>query len=213
MKKRQPRAGAKRYYVGAAVLAAGGLLVLSPIAFNGHEAPVPASTFSASDPDQAGPEEVPVVEGTRVVIPSLDLAVAWRETGIADTGIMDIPLAPTAGWYDQSARPGSAEGVTIIAAHVDYPDRSLTPFGRLVDVKKGASVHVADNEGVVHEYKVTALETFNQAKLPDKIFTRSGPPALVIVTCSGKAVEEPETTGGQWGYENNLVVTAELVTH
>ena len=189
-----------------------GLLILSPVFAGEHEAPVPASTFSASDPDTTGRQETPVVDGTRVVIPSLDIAVAWRETGIEDTGTMDIPLAPTAGWYDQSAPPGSAEGATVIAAHVDYPDQSLTPFGRLANIQKGASVFVADEAGAVHEYRVTSLETFNQQLLPDRIFTRTGNPVLVMVTCSGKAVKKPEAEGGQWGYQNNLVVTAELVT-
>lgn len=212
MKNRQPRTGVKRYYAGAAVLAAGGILLLSSVPFGGHEAPVPASTFSASDPDTASRQETPVVEGTRVVIPSLDIAVAWRETGIADTGIMDIPLAPTAGWYDQSSVPGSAEGTAVIAAHVDYPDQALTPFGRLAEIQKGASVFVADQAGAVHEYRVISRETFNQQLLPDRIFTRAGDPLLVMVTCSGKAVEEPEAEGGQWGYQNNLVVTAELVS-
>lgn len=202
----------KRYYAGAAALAAAGLLALSPAAFGTHEAPVPASTFNVSDPDTEGRQETPVVEGTRVVIPTLDIAVAWRETGIADTGIMDIPLAPTAGWYDKSAAPGSAEGTTVIAAHVDYPDRSLTPFGRLAEVRKGASVFVADQAGTVHEYRVISLETFNQQLLPDRIFTRTGDPLLVMVTCSGKALQEPESEGGRWGYQNNLVVTAEPVS-
>lgn len=211
MKTRQPRPGAKRYFAGAAVLAAGGLLVLSSGSVMGHTAPVPPATFTTADPDTASPREAPVMEGTRVVIPALDIAVAWRETGIADTGIMDIPQAPTAGWYDQSARPGDETGTAVIAAHVDYPDRTLTPFGRLANIQKGESVFVADAEGVVHEYRVTAMETFNQTALPGSIFTREGPPRLVLVTCSGKAVQKPEDEAGQWGYENNLVVTAEPV--
>jgi LPXTG-site transpeptidase (sortase) family protein len=202
------------YAAGALVLAAmaGALLTSALQTPPVHSAPQAASTFQENDPDTwAGNGTKPIIaDGTRVLIPSLGIEVPWTEAGLHD-GLLEIPSAPTAGWYNQSAKPGSAAGTTIIAAHVDYPDQSLTPFGHLAEAKKGAPVYVVGDAGKVYEYKITALSQTRQTTLPQSIFTRAGAPRLVLVTCAGKSLPESQRAGAQWGYEDNLLLTAELV--
>lgn len=208
------RVGWKGYAAGALVLSAlSGALVTSALQTPPvHSAPQAASTFQDTDPDTwAGNGSKPVVAGgTRVLIPSLGVEVPWTEVGLHD-GLLEVPSAPTAGWYNQSAKPGSSAGTTIIAAHVDYPDQTLTPFGHLAEAKKGAPVYVVGDTGKVHEYKITALSQTKQTTLPQSIFTRAGAPRLVLVTCAGKSLPDSQRAGAQWGYEDNLVITAELV--
>ncbi|HEX9227039.1 MAG TPA: class F sortase [Arthrobacter sp.] len=208
------RAGWKAYAAGALVLSAlSGALITSALQTPPvHSAPQAASTFQDTDPDTwegNGPKPV-VTGGTRVLIPSLGVEVPWTEVGLND-GLLEVPSAPTAGWYNQSAQPGSAAGTTIIAAHVDYPDQTLTPFGHLAQAKKGAPVYVVGDNGKVHEYKISSLSQTRQTTLPQSIFTRAGAPRLVLVTCAGKSLPDSQRAGAQWGYEDNLVITAELV--
>jgi sortase (surface protein transpeptidase) len=213
-RKGRPGRGAIAYASGAFVLAAlSGALVASALqAPPVHSAPQAAVQFQAGDPDTwTGDAAKPAVDGgARVIIPSLGIEVPWTEVGIHD-GLLDVPSAPTAGWYNQSAAPGADAGTTVIAAHVDYPDQTLTPFGHLAQANKGAPVYVVGETGKVHQYKITALSQTRQTTLPQSIFTRAGAPRLVLVTCAGKSLPESQRSGAQWGYEDNLLVTAELV--
>ena len=208
------RVGWKGYAAGALVLAAmaGALVTSALLTPPVHSAPQAGSTFQETDPDtwEGGGSKPVVAGGTRVLIPSLGVEVPWTEVGIHD-GLLDVPSAPTAGWYNQSAKPGAAAGTTVIAAHVDYPDQTLTPFGHLAQAKKGAPVYVVGDTGKIHEYKITALSQTKQTTLPQSIFTRAGAPRLVLVTCAGKSLPDSQRAGAQWGYEDNLVITAELV--
>lgn len=202
------------YGAGALVLAmlSGALLTSALQTPPVHAAPQAASTFHEGDPDTfQGPATAPVpAGGARVLVPSLGIETPWIEAGLHD-GLLEIPSAPTAGWYNQSAEPGATAGTTIVAAHVDYPDQSLTPFGHLAQATKGAPVYLVNEAGKVFEYKITALDQTKQTTLPQSIFTRAGAPRLVLVTCAGKSVPESQRSGAQWGYEDNLIVTAELV--
>lgn len=214
-KDRKHRAAWMGYAAGSLVLAAmaGALLTSALQTPPVHTAPQAASTFQETDPDTwAGDSSKPVSPGSaRVLIPSLGVEVPWTEVGLNE-GLLEIPSAPTAGWYNQSAKPGADAGTTIIAAHVDYPDQTLTPFGSLAEAKKGAPVYVVGDSGKVHEYKITALSQTKQTTLPQEIFTRAGAPRLVLVTCAGASVPESQRAGAQWGYEDNLLITAELVS-
>lgn len=210
---RSKSSGWLTYAAGSLVLAmmAGGLIASALQTAPVHEAPQAAS-FSESDQDTyQGNDKAPAdLSGARVLVPSLGLETPWTEVGLHD-GLLEIPSAPTAGWYNQSAVPGADAGTTVVAAHVDYPDQTLTPFGQLAKIGKGAPVYIVNDSGKVFEYKVTALEQTKQTTLPQRIFTRAGAPRLVLVTCAGKSIPESERRGTQWGYEDNLIVTAELV--
>lgn len=173
-----------------------------------HQAPVPTQTYAAADAQPAGYQfpDVAKVDGPRVVIPAIDVEVELVESAMAD-GILAVPQAPKAGWYEGSRRPGAEQGATIIAGHVDYPTRELTPFGRIHQLPQGSEIYVVDEDGTRHTYVTTALQLHEQDTLPPELFVSTGDPVLHLVTCAGDSVGE----GGQWNYEYNLVVTAELV--
>lgn len=171
-------------------------------------APTPDVTFNADDDDtftgEGGLSELP--DGEWVAVPALDISVPLVPVG-TNNGIMEIPPSPNAGWYEGSPKPGAEEGSTLISAHVDFPDRSLTPFGRLHMVEKGTPVFVKYADGVIHEYRVSAMDTHPHDELPSSIFNQAGDHFLTLVTCSGSTA----WTEGQWNFEHNLVVTADYV--
>jgi len=58
----------------------------------------------------------------------------------------------------------------------------------------------------VLEHRVTGVERVAKEQLPvDRLFTRSGPPRLTLVTCGGPFQTERRS------YRDNVVVTAEPV--
>jgi len=196
---------------GAAIALAGGGMITYGLTSTGdtHQAPVPAHTYEAADTEPAGYQfpDVAKVDGPRVVIPAIDVEVRLMDAAMSD-GILAVPQAPHAGWYEGSRPPGSQQGATVIAGHVDYPTRELTPFGRIHKLPQGSEIYVVDEDGTRHTYVATALRLFEQDTLPPELFVSTGDPVLHLVTCAGDSVGE----GGQWNYEYNLVVTAELVS-
>ena len=126
-----------------------------------------------------------------------------------------LPDAPAAVRYDPSAPLGSPQGKTVIAGHVDYSPGTLSaaggelsPFGHLHQIRPCENITATDDAGHAHTYAVTDLYTVPQAQIDSTgIFTRSGAPGLVLVTCSGPSVGDVGNTIG-FSYQYNLVVEA-----
>lgn len=141
-------------------------------------------------------------------MPDLSIDMAVEPQGLDANGEMALPVSPfTAGWYAYGSAPDSIEGSTVIAAHVDNIPEGKGPFSRLRDAQVGMSIAVSDQAGVVHTYRVTAVERIAKAEVPlARVFTGVGTPHLVLVTCGG----EFDRQAGS--YEDNYIVTAEKVS-
>jgi hypothetical protein len=88
------------------------------------------------------------------------------------------------GWWSLGAAVGSSRGTVLIAGHVDN-EGGLGPFAALHKLPVGARIEVTGADGLVRPYRVTARRTYKQEQLPPDLFTSSGRPRLVIVTCTG----------------------------
>lgn len=136
-----------------------------------------------------------------ITIDELELWAPVRGVGLEPDGQMEIPDETEAGWYELGASPGEA-GATVIAAHVTWND-TVGPFYRLGDLDPGAEVRVRLSDGSTRVYEVVERTMYPKDGLPNwRIFRRSGPESLVLITCGGSF--NPEIRR----YRENIVVYA-----
>ncbi|MBE8521864.1 class F sortase [Amycolatopsis sp. H6(2020)] len=128
-------------------------------------------------------------------------------TELTDTGVLPIPrgLGDAAWW---GAKLGAAQGAALLSGHVNWEGRR-GPFDELWRMRAGDEVSVVDARGGRWIYRVDDVVTLPKETLPAQAarwFGQDGPHRLVLVTCGGDYV------GGTEGYDENRLVTAELVT-
>jgi hypothetical protein len=101
------------------------------------------------------------------------------------TGAMAIPAdGGFIGWYEWGPSLGEP-GATVLAGHVDY-DRRPGAFFNLRSLEPGAVIEVQGADGAARHFVVQGRTEIAKPELPvAQLFTRSGPPALVLVTCGG----------------------------
>lgn len=157
--------------------------------------PAPVSVAVAALPAPARPQKIDM---PRLSVEAMVLPV--RSTD----GVLEVPDNPSEiGWWIGSAPPGSAEGTTVLAGHVDSAKWGLGAFHQLVDLVAGDLVNVTTTAGRREAYRVTARRTYDKsAGLPAELFTRGGPARLVLVTCGGQFDDTAKS------YDDNIVVIA-----
>jgi len=145
-------------------------------------------------------------------VPDLGIEMDVEPQGLDERGQMALPRSAfDAGWYQYSAGPGASQGATVLASHVFTVAEGEGPFLRLLDAQPGQLVSLVDAEGVRHEYRVTTVEQIPKDDVPlDRVFTTTGEPHLVMVTCGGDY--DSSYNGGVGRYEDNVIVTAERVS-
>jgi hypothetical protein len=108
-------------------------------------------------------------------------------------------------WWAFGALPGDAHGSVVLAAHVDFNGK-LGLFFNLDRVPIGALVRVALRDGRTTTYRVNGRQHVGKAQLARLgVFTRHGPPRLVLITCGGSF------DAAKRSYRDNVVVTAHPV--
>jgi len=210
---------AKATGVAAAALAAVVLVFGSGCsAATAPERPAPSSSSAAPTPSAAPRPAVPdiPIQGTtpgaqqptvppvRISVPDVGIDIPIDPVGVLDDGTMELPAnTQVAGWYEFGPDPASANGATILAAHVDSLVYGLGPFSRLRELAAGAPLSVTTADGAVHAYTIASVAKVPKAEIPlDTVFDRSGPPTLVLITCGGQFNRD---TGH---YLDNILVTA-----
>lgn len=138
----------------------------------------------------------------RVEIPALRVTMPVIPVGVAKDGQMAIPDDPgIAGWYRFGPGPTSDSGASVISAHVDSRDE-VGPLAKLDRLDRGDRVIVVV-AGEKVEYVVDRVDHYAKTALDlDKLFSRTGPARLHLVSC-----------GGEWNprtrhYEDNVVAVA-----
>lgn len=211
------RSARARWGVASGLLLALSLLsgcALIPTGMAAQPEVTPSPTGSAPAPRPA--VDVPVVAATprpvvappapsQVTIPAVGVQVPVVSVGVLPDGFMELPPDPAVGgWYRFGSAPASAEGNTVIAAHVDQPDYPIGPFSRLRDLGAGSPVEVTDADGAVWTYTVETVTNYVKEDLPDDLFAREGARKLVLITCGGPY------DFAQGRYRDNVVVVAQL---
>lgn len=170
-------------------------------------APRPVAEFRAEacDLSPQAPAQAPAPGHLTVPGIAVDVPVG------TSADLSSLPDAPEVVRYQDSALMGANQGTTVVAGHVDYPGGKLSAFGQLHTIAACDHIYVTDTEGQAHEYVLTDMYTVPQDQIEETgIYTMTGDPALVLVTCSGPSVSDTaETAGaGLFTYSHNLVLEA-----
>jgi len=156
--------------------------------------PVVPQTPTTTTPPQ------PKVPATALTINDLDISQALQPVGLQDDGWMEIPDVTEIGWYRHGAAPGQP-GSTVLVAHVWWGD-TPGPFHRLGALEPGALIEVGGEDGAVHSYVVVERTMYDKDALPERLWLKSGPETLALITCGG------EFNSSTRRYKQNIVVYA-----
>ena len=123
-----------------------------------------------------------------------------------DSGDLAVPPSPDEiAWYEHGSAPGES-GSAVLAAHVDWHGQPGA-FFTLASVEVGATVVVTMADGREVRFTVDSREQLAKQDLPrDQIFSRQGPPQLVLVTCGGDFRRSTHQ------YADNVLVFASLAS-
>jgi LPXTG-site transpeptidase (sortase) family protein len=160
------------------------------------------------DPEPASaPLPDPVAgEPERLVVPAIDVDHPVIPVGLETDGAMEIPgRVDEIGWYTGThVRPGDP-GSAVLAGHVDSRTQGRGAFFDLGRLDVGDDIHL-ETEAGEQRWQVTGRTSYDKTYLPiDDIFTVSGEPRLVLITCGG-----PFDSATRH-YTENVVVYAELL--
>jgi sortase (surface protein transpeptidase) len=137
----------------------------------------------------------------RLRIGAIDVDAPILPVGVT-AGTTQIPAdVHEVGWYRFGGRPGTS-GSTLLVAHVSSGTQGPGVFFRLRDLVPGDDVVVEMRDGSSSVFRVIARWSYAKEALPDRLFDRTGPAMLALVTCGGPY---SQATGR---YEDNIVVYA-----
>ena len=157
----------------------------------------PSATFPITAPSTS---PLPKVPATALTITDLGIAQPLQPVGLQDDGWMEIPDVTEIGWYRHGAAPGQP-GSTVLVAHVWWGD-TPGPFHRLGALDLGARIEVGGEDGAVHTYVVVERAMYDKDSLPDRLWHKTGPESLALITCGGDFNRSARS------YEQNIVVYA-----
>ena len=140
----------------------------------------------------------------RVRLSSLGVDAPVQPAGI-DTvkGVLGAPTnIQRTGWWQDGMAPGARSGAILIAGHVDSARAGPGAFFRLREADPGDRVQVTTRNGRTFTYRVTSVRTYPKNELPTNVYSTTGSPRLVLVTCGGPFLES------EGFYRDNVVLTA-----
>jgi hypothetical protein len=134
---------------------------------------------------RASPGVVPAPP-VEVAIPAIAVHAAVRPVRTTHRELA-VPANPDQlGWWVASARVGAHTGTTVIDGHVDSAATGPGALFRLTALTVGDRIVVTTSPAQSRTYLVTGRRIYNKAHgLPPSIFTSTGAPRLVLITCGG----------------------------
>ena len=136
-------------------------------------------------PLQLGPAAVTGATPRRLALPSLGVDVPIVPVAVQAGGGLTVPDDPhVLGWWHGGARPDSGQGSVVIDGHVDTAAEGPGALFSLRKLRPGDPVLLSTDHGSWH-YLIAALRSYPKADLPAEVFTSTGPPRLVLITCGG----------------------------
>jgi hypothetical protein len=164
------------------------------------EAGVSGPVVHPADLAPAAPMALPV----RLVLPDVGIDAPVDPVGVTPDGLLQLPDdVHRVGWYRFGPVPGQPQGSAVLAGHVDSWNQGLGALSRLRSVQPGQRLAVIDAAGQTTRWQVVTRRLVVKQQLPlPELFTRSGPPRLVLLTCGGPFDERLRS------YRDNLVVAA-----
>lgn len=176
-------------------------------------APEPVTSYQNASCDLAAKNEARP-EASSWQIPSHDLKAPLEPTSASDASIT-LPDAPAGISYTPGAGLADETGVVLDAGHVDYPAGAksrgggeLSAFGHLHEIPECTHIYQSDSDGQTREFVTTDLYAVKQSELPSEdIWRKDGAKSLVMITCSGKSVDDVGNSL-DFDYSHNLVLKA-----
>jgi hypothetical protein len=192
--KRAPTSVAKVVLTPSAASASGRSTVDTP----------PAALTRVSATRLSAPSTIGVVQPflpSRLSINVLNVASPIQFVGSRGRALQ-VPDDPAqVGWWLGSALPGSPAGTTVIDGHIDSAVAGVGAFWHLSTLSSGDAVIVTGLAGQAMRYRVIARRSYvKNAGLPASLFTTSGPPLLLLISCGGPFDAD------RGSYEDNIVV-------
>ncbi len=137
-----------------------------------------------------------------LIVPAIELRAPVIPIQVDAEGVLHPPAdVDEVGWWDQSAKPGSPTGQTLITGHTVHTGGGV--MNRLGDLRPGALVQVKTAGGTV-DYRTTRVFVYTKAQLAKNAVKLFGQQRkenrLVLVTCTG-------WTGSD--YTSNIIVFAD----
>lgn len=170
----------RRFYVLMAVLDIAVGAMFYTVSAQPNPPPAVGTTVTVHRPQPVKPRLIPATVGvpTRIVMSSLaiDLAVGVGSFNQAD-GSWTVD-ATKAYYADRSLPVNNSNGRTLIYGHAQSQ-----VFGRLPEIQPQAEAVVYTDNGYLFRYKYESVR--NVLPTDTSIFTTSGPPTLVLQTCTG----------------------------
>jgi hypothetical protein len=145
--------------------------------------PSPAGT---PDPTAAAARALlaPAPPPATLVIPTLGLRAVVETVGMDAQGRMAVPSQPDrVAWFSLGPAPGDA-GDAVIDGHLDWTSGPAV-FWLLGRLRPGDEVDVVRADGSQARFLVDATRNVPYDARLDQLFTRTGPPSLSLITCSG----------------------------
>jgi len=126
----------------------------------------------------------PAAVPTRLLVPSIKVDAAVEPVGMDAQGRMGTPSqSANVAWYRLGSAPGDA-GDAVMAGHLDWTTGPAV-FWYLGRVRKGDTITVVRADGSSVQFVADASITVPYDSSTDSLFTKSGPPALTLITCAG----------------------------
>ena len=183
--------------VGLGLLATAGIESITSVPVTPQIGTVPAVQTPAtadltrqlpSRPETPAVLGLPALTGSiprHLALPSLQVNAPIVPVGLQPGGDLTVPDDPhVLGWWQGGARPGSRQGSVVIDGHVDTAVHGPGALFSLRQVRPGDPVVLSTTHGSWH-YLIVALRSYPKVTLPAEVFTSTGPPRLVIITCGG----------------------------
>jgi len=143
-----------------------------------------------------------------IEIPSIQAQSSLIRTGLNPDRTIEVPdghRPEQASWFEFSSLPGKP-GPAVILGHVDG-DHKPGVFYHLSTLKPGARVIIERSDGSRLNYAVTRVHKVDKDEFPrDEVYGNTPDSELRLITCGGA------WRGGQYGYADNIIVDARIIT-
>lgn len=192
---------------GTATIYAGSQGLGEPLTY--QEAPTVAKPFTAADPNTyTGTTSPPEMPPSTIAIPALGITAQVAESDIDASGALILPASEK---NNQVHRSRHSRRTRRLHRH-NRPCELRRRLPRCPCTPR--QDHQVDphlphrRHGGRHEYKANTAETLTKTQLPQELFSPTGLPQLVLITCGGPI----DDTGSILEYTHNTVVTAAPAT-
>lgn len=147
---------------------------------------VPPTQVSPADPVTVGPPPPTGSAPRRVALPTLGVTAPVVAVLPSPDGQLGVPDRPSVlGWWSAGATPGSGRGTVVVDGHVDTRTAGAGALFHLADLRPGNPVLLTTAGGQTLRYTIRAVRGYAKQDLPAGLFTRTGAPRLVLITCGG----------------------------